>query len=209
MNTTELLRLVALGGAGLLTWTAGEYLIHRFAMHALRGRGITSREHLNHHADRDSILEKWPLAWTGVMLVGLLLGRATDPALGAGWVVGYGFYDLHHWHAHRRPPRNRYHRWLRRHHFHHHFGHPGENLGVTWPVWDVVFGTYRRPGVIRLPRRMAMVWLLDHHGRVKPEYAADYEVVGRPRPPGGTGTATGIARQDKADAFANRPPALT
>lgn len=209
MTATDLPRILALVAAGWLAWTAGEYLIHRFAMHALRGRGITSREHLNHHAVRDSIFEKWALAWTGVVLVGLLLGWATHPAVGAGWVGGYGFYDLHHWHAHKRPPRTRYHRWLRRHHFHHHFGHPSENLGVTWPVWDVVFGTYRRPGVIRLPRRMAMVWLLDEHGAVKPEFAADYAVAGPPAPTPGSGTAADVARQDRTDAYANRPPALT
>jgi sterol desaturase/sphingolipid hydroxylase (fatty acid hydroxylase superfamily) len=188
--------------SGWLAWTLGEYLIHRFAMHALRGRGITSREHLNHHADRDSILEKWFLAWTGVMLVGLALDTALHPAVGAGWVLGYGFYDFHHWHAHKRRPRNGYQRWLRRHHFHHHFGHPRDNLGVTWPVWDLVFGTYRRPGVVRVPRRMAMVWLLDDRGDVWPELTADYEVAG-------TATRTpSQATRDRDDAFANRPPAM-
>lgn len=188
--------------SGWLAWTLGEYLIHRFAMHALRGRGITSREHLNHHADRDSILEKWFLAWTGVMLVGLALDTALHPAVGAGWVLGYGFYDLHHWQAHKRPPRSRYQRWLRRHHFHHHFGHPRDNLGVTWPVWDLVFGTYRRPGVVRVPRRLAMVWLLDDRGEVRPDFAADYEVAG-------AATRTpALAARDRADAFANRPPVV-
>lgn len=188
--------------AGWFGWTLGEYLLHRFAMHALKGRGITSREHLNHHAQRDSILEKWPLAWLGVILVGTLWGLLIAPAFGVGWVAGYGFYDFHHWHAHRRPPRNRYQTWLRRHHFHHHFGHPKDNMGVTWPLWDHVFGTYSRPAVIRLPRRMAMVWLLDAAGEVRPEYAADYQVVGR------LDRSSALSDRDRVDAFANRPPAL-
>jgi len=196
--TTWLLLLLT----GWFAWTLGEYLIHRFAMHALRGRGITSREHLNHHADRDSILEKWFLAWTGVMLVGLALDTALHPAVGAGWVLGYGFYDFHHWHAHKRRPHNRYQRWLRRHHFHHHFGHPRDNLGVTWPVWDLVFGTYRRPGVVRVPRRMAMVWLLDDQGDVRPDFAADYQVAGT------AARTPALAARDRDDAFANRPPAV-
>jgi len=196
--TTWLLLLLT----GWLAWTLGEYLIHRFAMHALRGRGITSREHLNHHADRDSILEKWFLSWLGVVLVGIALGEASHPAVGFGWVLGYGFYDLHHWHAHRRRPRNRYQRWLRRHHFHHHFGHPRDNLGVTWPVWDLVFGTYRRPGVVRVPRRMAMVWLLDDQGDVRPDFAADYQVAGT------AARTPALAARDRDDAFANRPPAV-
>jgi len=197
-----MLTTIGLFAAGWLAWTLGEYVLHRFAMHALKGRGITSREHLNHHADRDSILEKWPLAWMGVLIVGTVWALLTTPAVGAGWVFGYGFYDLHHWHAHRRPPRNRYQRWLRRHHFHHHFGHPRDNMGVTWPVWDLVFGTYVRPGVVRLPRRMAMVWLLDESGAVRPEFAATYQVAGRA--PG----SEDLSEQDRVDAFANRPPAL-
>lgn len=201
MTVTDLPRIVALVLAGWLAWTGGEYLIHRFVMHGLRGRGIASREHLNHHAVRDSIFEKWFLAWTGVVLVGLLWGWATHPAVGVGWVGGYGFYDLQHWHAHKHPPRGRYQRWLRRHHFHHHFGHPTWNLGVTWPVWDLVFGTYQAPGRVRLPRRMAMIWLVDDEGRVLPEFTADYEVVGR-------APEAAHAEQDKADAFSNRPPAL-
>ena len=53
------------------------------------------------------------------------------------------------------------------------------NQGVTTPVWDLVFGTYERvERPVRVPRRLAMVWLLDEHGDVRPEYALDYVVVG-------------------------------
>ena len=186
--------------AGWFLWTIGEYVMHRFLMHAMKGRGLASREHLEHHANRDSILEKWALAWAGVLIVGLGLATTLHPALGAGWVLGYGFYDLQHYRAHRRAPRTRYQRWLRRHHFHHHFGHPLVNHGVTWPLWDHVFGTYEAPGRIRVPRRMAMVWLVDDDGAVRPEHAADYEVVGRLQ--GDDDQAT----RDRIDAFANRAP---
>ncbi len=194
------LALTLLLGAGWLAWTLGEYVLHRFAMHELKGRGIASREHLTHHANRDSILEKWALSWTGVVLIGLGLGVNVHVALGVGWVVGYGFYDAQHYFAHRRAPRTRYQRWLRRHHFHHHFGHPMANHGVTWSLWDRAFGTYEAPGRVRVPRRMAMVWLVDEAGELRPEFAADYEVVGR-------STATERAELDLADAFANRAPA--
>ncbi len=192
--------LAAWFAAGWFAWTIGEYVLHRFGMHALKGRGLASREHLNHHAHRDSILEKWALSWTGVLLVGFALGAVVQPALGVGWVVGYGFYDLQHFLAHRRAPRTRYERWLRRHHFHHHFGHPMANHGVTWSLWDRAFGTYEEPGRIRVPRRMAMVWLLDERGEPRSEFAADYEVVGR-------ATAAERSDLDLVDAFANRAPA--
>jgi sterol desaturase/sphingolipid hydroxylase (fatty acid hydroxylase superfamily) len=197
--------------AGWFAWTLGEYVMHRFVMHEMRGKGLASKEHLRHHADRDSILEKWPVAWAGIVIFGasvfllgggLVVGRVIGTALFAGWVFGYGFYDLHHWRAHRRPIANRYERWLRRHHFHHHFGHPLANHCVTIPLWDHVFGTYEDPGVVRVPRRMAMVWLTDAGGDVLAPYAADYVVVG----PDSRGTARADA--DLRDALANRAPAV-
>ena len=173
------LALLALGAAA---WTLGEYLMHRFAMHELKGKGLASREHLRHHAERDSVLESWYLAWAGVIGVGVALGlgaaRVLGPVgglLGVGWVAGYGFYDWIHWRAHRRPVAHPYERWVRRHHFHHHFGHPMANHGVTSPVWDMVFGTYERvDGPVRVPRRLAMRWLTDEDGEVRPEHRADY-----------------------------------
>jgi hypothetical protein len=52
-----------------------------------------------------------------------------------------------------------------------------------------------------------MVWLVDEEGRVRPEFAADYEVVGRPRPDAAAARAE-VDERDRVDAFANRPPAL-
>jgi sterol desaturase/sphingolipid hydroxylase (fatty acid hydroxylase superfamily) len=196
---TILTPLVFLGGVAL--WTLGEYLMHRFAMHELRGRGLASREHLRHHADRDSILEKWPVAWTGVIAVGVFALRPIGGwALGLGWIAGYGIYDTLHWRAHRRAPRNAYGRWVRMSHFHHHFHAPMRNFGVTSPVWDRLFGTYQRPTVVRVPRRMAMVWLLDEDGGLKAEHAGDYRVVG-------TRSLDAAQREDDtARAFANLTP---
>lgn len=165
---------------GWAMWTLGEYLLHRWEMHGRRGRGAMSREHLDHHGGRTIVPERSPRGWAGAVLIGLALGWWTDPAVGAGWVVGYGVYDLAHWSIHARPPRTRYQRWLRRHHLHHHFSQPTANYGVTVPVWDLVFRTYvRPPGAVRVPRRLAMGWLLDDDGAVLPRFTDDYEVVER------------------------------
>jgi hypothetical protein len=188
--------------AGWFTWTLAEYVFHRFGMHQAKGRGLASREHLFHHANRDSVLEKWALSWSGVLLFGAGFAWVLHPAFGLGWVVGYGFYDWQHYWAHRRAPRNRYQRFVRRHHFHHHFGHPMANHGVTWPLWDKVFGTHEVPGTIKVPRRLAMVWLVDDLGAVKAEFAGDYEVVGR------RAADAQQAALDLTDAYANRAPEL-
>lgn len=193
------------GGAG---WTFLEYALHRFLMHEMRGKGLASKEHLTHHADVTyfSPTSKKALTAVGVTSTVLpaawpVIGRNRALALVAGFNVTYVAYEVIHRRAHTHAPRGRYGRWLRRSHFHHHFGAPRKNHGVTTPIWDKAFGTYDEPGVIRVPRRMAMTWLLDDNDEVHAELAADYEVVGGR-------THTGEQREhDRVAAFSNETPA--
>jgi hypothetical protein len=71
---------------------------------------------------------------------------------------------------------------------------------VTISLWDHVFRTDEDPDVVRVPRRLAMPWLLDEHGEVRPEFAADYELVGSPE------LDERQAAIDRARAFANLVP---
>ena len=198
----------AIAGAGL--WTLGEYVLHRFTMHELKGKGILSREHLMHHVRAtwgfDPLLA---LAWLGVILVGflvwgqlawVLVGPAAGLGLALGWCVGYGYYEYVHAMAHLKAPATEYQRWLRKHHFHHHFGHPMHNQGVTLAFWDRVFGTLDVPDRVKVPRRLAPVWMLDDDGELHPELAADYELVGAAT------TDERLAKLDHARAFASVAP---
>lgn len=194
---------------GALSWTAAEYGLHRFAMHEMRGRGLASREHLQHHADVTyfSPTSKKLLsaaATTSVVLpVGVVTaGRRRAVVFTAGMIGTYFGYELLHRRAHTHPPRNRYGRWVRRSHFHHHFGSPMRNFGVTTPVWDKLLGTYDEPGIVTVPRRMAPDWMLDADGEVRPEFAADYLAKGGRRPTPEQDEA------DRVDAFTNVAPAL-
>lgn len=195
---------------GTMLWFLAEYLLHRFAMHHLHGRGIMSREHLEHH-----VHSSWRfsgthlLSWAGIVLVGVgiwgplgwwLGGPPVAVGLALGWATGYAFYEWQHARAHLAPPRTRYGRWLRRHHFHHHFGHPMANHGVSIPLWDHVFGTHEQPDRVRVPRRLALPWLLDDAGGLRPEFASDYELVGAARNDGRQ------AAIDRARAFASIAP---
>jgi len=196
--------------AGAVLWTFGEYTIHRFAFHEARGRNYGSKEHLRHHARRDYTLwNNWP-AWLGVLAVGLglwrwaahdLLGLSWPAAwaVGAGWVVAYAHYEWLHMACHLWAPRTRYGAFVRRHHFHHHFGEPLRNHGVTTPFWDVAFGTYTPVERVVVPRRMAMRWLLDDAGEVRPELRSSYEVRGR---------APLVEDEELQRAFANEAPVL-
>jgi sterol desaturase/sphingolipid hydroxylase (fatty acid hydroxylase superfamily) len=202
--------LAAALAIGWATWITAEYLLHRFAMHHLHGKGIMSREHLEHHVHaswRYSYLLL--LSWAGMLLVGFVLwmpigwavvGSSFGLTVALGWTVGYFFYEYQHAMAHLRPPTGRYSTWVRKHHFHHHFGHPMANHGVSLPIWDVVFGTLEKPGRVRVPRRLAMPWMIDADGDLKAVYADDYLLVGAKDPDERT------AALDRARAFASVAP---
>ncbi len=183
---TNLLIAVVFVAAAYGLWSFMEYGLHRFAFHEARGKNYGSREHLAHHARRDyDFFKNWE-AWVGVVLVGAALfvpgwwlaGIVGGLSLGLGFVAAYFTYEGIHAIAHVAGPRTRYGRWFRMHHFHHHFAEPLRNQGVTTPLWDKVFGTLTVPDQVVVPRRMAMVWLLDEDGEVKPEYRADYILRG-------------------------------
>lgn len=196
---------------GWALWTLAEYLLHRFAMHHLYGKGIMSREHLEHHVHASwSFDTTHILSWTGMLLVGAVLWAPlawlvtgsvlAGVTLMVGWAFGYFFYEYQHAVCHLRPPKTRYQRWVRIHHFHHHFGAPMRHHGVSIGVWDVVFGTKDHPERIRVPRRLALPWLLDEAGEVRPEFAGDYELVGS------VGDDERLAKIDRARAFASLAP---
>lgn len=209
-TTTILLTVLVAVGAGWALWTLAEYVLHRFAMHHLHGRGIMSREHLEHHVHSSwNFSATHLLSWAGMLLVGIgawmpltwwLAGPAAGVGVAVGWALGYFFYEYQHAMAHLRAPSGRYGTWLRRHHFHHHFGHPMANHGVSTPVWDRVFGTLEVPDRVRVPRRLALPWLVDDQGALRAEFADDYVLVGSARSDERT------AQLDRARAFASVAP---
>ncbi len=208
---SDILLLLAAGVLGAATWTFAEYVLHRFAMHHMGGRGIMSREHLEHHVHSAWLFSYTHLlSWAGMLIVGFglwmpLVAWATNLAAGlafaVGWTLGYAFYETVHALAHLRPPSGRYSIWLRRHHFHHHFGHPMANHGVSVGVWDHLFGTYESPTRVRVPRRLALPWLVDSDGQLRPEFRDDYVLVGA------ADSSERLAALDRARAFASAAPA--
>jgi sterol desaturase/sphingolipid hydroxylase (fatty acid hydroxylase superfamily) len=181
--------------AGAAAWSLAEYALHNWVGHLGRGRNEFSREHLAHHANGNyftATARKARTAAVALSAVALLCSLALGPARGlafaAGFLACYVAYEVLHRRAHTHAPIGAYGRWLRKHHFHHHFRNPKANHGVTSPIWDLVFGTYERPGTVRVPRRQAMTWLVDGAGQVHARYAGDYELA-RPRAIAPAGTS--------------------
>ncbi|MGZ4691478.1 MAG: sterol desaturase family protein [Acidimicrobiia bacterium] len=205
MNVLRSRPVAAIVGAA--SWTAAEYGLHRFAMHEMRGRGTASVEHLKHHADvtyfspaSKKLVSAAATSAVAYPVVAVVAGRRWATSFTVGLIATYFGYEVAHRRTHTHPPRNRYGRWARRSHMHHHFGAPMRNFGVTTPVWDRLWGTYDEPGVVPVPRRMAPAWLLDEMGEVRAEFADDYVATGV------RSSERSQVERDRADAFVNVAP---
>lgn len=173
---------------GVLTWLLAEYLIHRFLGHARKIRTEFGREHTRHHSVGDYFAPTWKKAFVAVQVLGLMMligvplaGWALGTTYAVSFALTYVGYEVAHRRAHTHPPTGPYSRWLRKHHFYHHFHDPKMNHGVTSPLGDVLLGTRVVPEKVRVPERLAMRWLVDPAtGEVRAEHAADYELLRRP-----------------------------
>lgn len=177
--------IVVAAVAGVLTWTLLEYLIHRWMGHDLRFRRTPfGVEHVRHHSEGNYFAPTWKKLIIAALVALVLLGPAiaiAGVAPGIAYVAAliafYGAYEWIHRRDHTHAAISAYGRWARRHHFHHHFVDVRVNHGVTSPLWDVVFGTYRRPAMIRVPARLCMAWLIDPAtGAIRAEHAGTYEL---------------------------------
>ena len=177
--------LVVAAALGVLSWTLLEYLIHRFMGHDRRFRKTPfGVEHIRHHAEGDYFAPTWKKLIAASLAAGVLAAPAiaiAGPWVGGAYVAGliafYGVYEWLHRREHTHPGVGAYGRWARRHHFHHHFADSRANHGVTSPIWDLAFGTYQKPSIIRVPPKLCMAWLLDPDTRlVRAAYADTYQL---------------------------------
>lgn len=188
---------------GGLAWSASEYAIHRFVGHGprlvppttlrerLSPRGLMAAfnaEHVAHHTDttyfaatRHKAIAACVAAPLTFAVVAPFAGVGRAASFTAGFVAVYTGYEVAHRLVHTNAPRTAYGRWMRRHHLSHHHRSPRANHGVTSALWDHVVGTHQPHERVKIPRSAAPVWLVDPATQdVRAEYAADYELVGRP-----------------------------
>lgn len=148
--------------SGLLSWGLIEYALHRFVFHhdarSEAGRRLVYAAHLSHHEDpgaADRLFASlrmsapiaagyWLLAW------GATGSWRAASYLFVGLVAGYFYYEWLHYQAHHGRPRLRPFRYLRGYHLLHHHRTPGLRFGVTSPLFDLAFGTFRPAGRRRL-----------------------------------------------------------
>jgi sterol desaturase/sphingolipid hydroxylase (fatty acid hydroxylase superfamily) len=140
---------------GVLSWGLLEYALHRFIFHydarTELGKKLVYAAHLSHHDDPratnrifSSLMISAPVAAVYVVLGRVATGswRAAS-FLFAGLALGYFYYEWLHFRAHHRRARLRMFRYLRKYHLLHHYRTPELRFGVTSPLFDVIFGTFR------------------------------------------------------------------
>ena len=140
---------------GFVCWSFIEYGLHRFIFHydahSAFGKRFLYLVHISHHENPESkkktsailfltgpiSVAYWLLAWfiTGswVSASYLFLGMAT----------GYFCYDWLHFQCHHGKSRLRVLRYLKKYHLLHHHQTPELRFGVTSPLVDLIFGTFR------------------------------------------------------------------
>jgi len=142
--------------AGILLWSFVEYALHRFLFHwkpRTPGQKLFwFMLHGYHHEFPD---DKMRLVAPPLMffVLGLAVGSVYFLVFGvelwaqvfAGTAVGYVGYDWIHYYTHHFHPRGGPGKWLRTYHLRHHFQDEGSRYGISSPLCDLLFGSYRAP----------------------------------------------------------------
>jgi dihydroceramide fatty acyl 2-hydroxylase len=122
---------------GILLFTFVEYWVHRIALHEMFYHG----QHERHHT-HPTEFAVFPIWYTPAIFAGFVV--ALPSPVFAGFVVGYCWFlvwhdVLHHADLGRLNLIRRYAVWHLAHH-----RLDDCNFGITVPIWDWLFGTYRR-----------------------------------------------------------------
>ncbi|MGI8431875.1 MAG: sterol desaturase family protein [Chthoniobacterales bacterium] len=151
VRATALPLVAALFVAGILIWSFVEYFMHRWIFHyeprSTWGKRLHFMLHGVHHDypnDASRLVMppsvSIPLAILFYGIFFLAFGRFT-PAIYAGFLAGYLFYDSLHYATHHFAMKRGLLLWLKRYHMRHHYQDEESGFGVTSPLWDYAFGT--------------------------------------------------------------------
>ncbi|HEY4002814.1 MAG TPA: sterol desaturase family protein [Candidatus Xenobia bacterium] len=143
--------------SGMAVWAVSEYLVHRFLFHGRPAerpwvRYLQRRLHYDHHRHPHELDLLFLPLWFGVpnaMLFTQVYLKATrdqEKAMSilAGTLGSMLYYEWVHYMAHiPLTPSTAWGRWMKKYHLLHHYKNEHYWFGVTTPVVDVPFGTYR------------------------------------------------------------------
>lgn len=125
-----------------MLWTLVEYLFHRFLLHnEFNNRFIIDLQyyfHGIHHKYPNATLFLPSLYYLIILILSLTILKMM---VAIGFYMGFLFYEVFHYYLHHKNYRNRLFKYLKAHHFYHHFKDKNKNYAVTLPLWDYIFLT--------------------------------------------------------------------
>ena len=139
---------------GFFTFTLVEYLMHRYLYHMLPDNKIKDKiQYAIHGVHHDYPKDKDRLALPPFIsgLYAVILYFAFTALMGnyafyflPGFLVGYSLYLGIHYIVHAYPPPKGFFKILWVNHAIHHYKDPDVAFGVSFPLWDYIFGTAPR-----------------------------------------------------------------
>jgi 4-hydroxysphinganine ceramide fatty acyl 2-hydroxylase len=140
---------------GILLWSLGEYLLHRYAFHF--EKRIPQHPwfimlhfviHGVHHLiplDTDRLVFPPVLGLATLIpvysLITFIFPGNFGRVVSAGFGFGYMCYDVMHFHLHHSTPPSTHFKEMKRYHIKHHYVDGDKGYGITSKFWDRVFGT--------------------------------------------------------------------
>lgn len=141
---------------GFVCWSFIEYGLHRFIFHydahSAFGKRFLYLVHISHHDNPESkkktsaiLFLTGPISVAYWLLAWFITGSKVSASyLFLGMATGYFCYDWLHFQCHHGKSRLRVLRYLKKYHLLHHHQTPELRFGVTSPLVDLIFGTFRR-----------------------------------------------------------------
>lgn len=146
----SILGYIVLFLSGTFVYTLAEYLIHRFIYHLEEYKNpkkwIFKIHGMHHTTPRDKqrlvlpLPVSIPLAGLFMFIFWLIIGNYVFLFF-PGFLMGYSYYLSLHYFIHTTKPPKNFFRYLWKHHLLHHYKNETVAFGLTFPLWDVVFGT--------------------------------------------------------------------
>jgi sterol desaturase/sphingolipid hydroxylase (fatty acid hydroxylase superfamily) len=140
---------------GIGFWSLTEYAMHRYVFHfdakSKAGKYLVFLFHGIHHDDpQDPTRLVMPpvvsiaLAIPFYYLYKSVLGAEACMPFFSGFMIGYLIYDYIHFATHHFMFKSNWFKTLKENHMKHHFMAKKGKWGVSTPMWDYVFGTFKQ-----------------------------------------------------------------
>lgn len=136
--------------SGTIIYILAEYLIHRFIYHIEEYKNpkkwIFKIHGMHHTTPKDKqrlvlpLLLCIPLAGLFIFIFWLVMGNYVFIFF-PGFLMGYSFYLSLHYFIHTAKPPKNFFRYLWKHHLLHHYKNETVAFSLTFPLWDIIFGT--------------------------------------------------------------------